>query len=223
MRVNTTKQALTAVFLTAAGAVGAPAAQAALFTGSALFGPVDEDFELFDNLVTAGPVALGGGITLVSDIESTLGATAVDLLDNGTWGAGKHFAGIGDTSPFGFSPSYDGSMTFSFSNAFAAGAYLSIYQDLSDGDAVEILIEALGTGDAVLESYSVAVNFGDPFASNAGLFYGIQRQTGDILGLRISGDGFVLDDLRVAAVPVPAALPLMFGALGLLAACRRRA
>lgn len=198
-------------------------AQAALFTDSTGFGPVVEDFETFDGLVTPSPwpVSIAGGdVIATANIDMTIGAFAVDLNENGTWGAGNHFAGIGDLVNSG--GSYDGSMYFTFSASYGAGALFSIYQDV--GGTAGITLEAYGAGYTLLESHSFVINFADPLLTNAGLFYGIARNSADVVGLRVSGDGFVLDDLRVAStpVPVPAALPLLLAGVGMLGLSGRR-
>jgi hypothetical protein len=196
-----------------------PGLATAATTGNAGIFTVVETFEGFDGLVTQGPVALGGGATVTSSIDSTIGAFAVDLVENGVWGAGDNFAGIGDLSPIPLSFDYVGTMTFSWTTGlFGAGADLSIYQ--APGGTAEILLEALAIDGGVLESTSLLVNYGDPLLTNAGQFLGFLRPTADLYGLRISGDGFVVDDLAV--VPVPAALPLFAGGLALLGAVRRR-
>ncbi|MBX9608742.1 MAG: hypothetical protein K2Y51_21155, partial [Gammaproteobacteria bacterium] len=212
MIINKSLVALALASLCACGA------QAAVVNSSAGF-TVLEDFESFDNLVSKGPVALGGSLSVSSGIFSTFGAVAVDLVDNGTWGAGNRFAGIGDLS---FLPStsegYVGSMTFTLAHAVQGlGATFSIFNDGSVSG--EITLEALGAGDVVLESVTFAVDFDDALLTNVGEFRGFVRPTADILGLRVSGDGFVVDD--VAAVPVPAALPLLAAALGTLSLRRR--
>jgi hypothetical protein len=196
-------------------------AHAALSTDAASFGGIDEDFESYDGLVTQGPASIGGGATWTSGIDSTLGAFAVDLGDNGTWGAGNNFAGIGDL--FNGGTEYNGAVTVMFNAAsFGAGAQFSIFQ--IEGGTAAITLEALGAGNAVLEAHSFVINFADPFLNNASTFYGIGRDTAEMTGLRISGDGFVLDDLRIATspVPVPAALPLLLSGIGLLSAAARR-
>lgn len=164
-------------------------------------------------------VASGSAI-VTADSDMTLGASAVDLNGNGTWGAGNHFAGIGDLVNAG--SDYDGSIYFTFDPAYGAVATFSIYQEMSR--VAEITLEAYGSDYTLLESYSFVINFADPFLSNAGLFYGIGRATDDVVGLRISGEGFVRDDLRIARapVPLPAALPLLLAGAGLLGAAARR-
>ncbi len=183
-----------------------------------------EDFESFDGRVTQGPLALGGGASVSSDIDSTLGAIAVDLGENGTWGAGDHFAGIGDLSLTPSSFNFDGSMRFALgAGVNGVGAVFSIFQE--SGGSADILIEALAVDSSVLEAQSFVINFADPALLNAGQFFGFSRNTADVFGLRVSGDGFVLDDLSVQPIPVPAALPLLLSGmvlLGFKARCARR-
>ncbi len=208
--------------LLAGGAIAQ--ADAALYTDEIGFGPVVEDFEGFDGLVAAAPwpVLLGGGsIAASSDIGMTIGAFGVELAENGTWGAGNRFAGIGDL--VNGTGAYHGGMYLAFAPSFGVGALFSIYQDVAGTAA--ITLEAYDAAFELLESHSFVIDFTDPLLTNAGVFYGISRSEGDIAALRISGDGFVLDNLRVAAspVPVPGALPLLLGGLGLLGVARRRA
>lgn len=204
-----------------AGNLATPA-RAALLDDSAGFGGIDEDFETFDGLVVPSPwptLLAGGGVIATADGDATYGAFAVDLNANGTWGAGNRFAGIGDLVNGG--SDYDGSLYFSFAPSYGAGALFSLHQVV--GGVAEITLEAYGADFVLLETHAFVINFADPLLNNAGRFRGIGRDTADLVGLRVSGDGFVLDDLRVAAspVPVPAALPLLGGALGLLGAGRR--
>lgn len=205
--------------IAAALAVGAPTHAAVVGDGSPF--AVVEDFEGFDGLVSQGPVALGGGVVASSSIDATFGAVAVDLGDNGNWGAGNNFAGIGDLSFIPGSFDFDGSLTFGWTQGrTGAGALFSVYQDI--GGTAEILLEALSFNGSVLESANVLINFADASLYNAGSFYGFLRNTNDVYGLRISGDGFVLDNLSLAPVPLPAALPLLLGGLAMLGGAARR-
>ena len=197
----------------------AHAVQAAVVTSNAGFSVI-EDFEGFDGLVVKAPLALNAGAVVTSTVFSTIGAFGVDLVDNGTWGAGNKFAGIGDLSstPTTFE-GFVGSMTFDFGVARnGVGADFSIFNDGSVSGL--ITIEALGAGAVTLETETFAVDFNDPFGTNAALFRGFVRNSADIVALRVSGDGFVVDNL--SAVPVPAALPLMLGGLAALGVRLRR-
>ena len=195
------------------------AVQAPVVTSNAGFSVI-EDFEGFDGLVVKAPLGLNAGAVVTSTVFSTIGAFGVDLMDNGTWGAGNKFAGIGDLSSIPTtSEGFVGSMTFDFGVARnGVGADFSIFNDGSVSG--EITIEALGAGAAILETALFVVDFNNFELSNAAVFRGFVRSTADIVALRVSGDGFVVDNL--SAVPVPAALPLMLGGLAALSARRRR-
>ena len=133
------------------------------------------------------------------------------VLVIGTWGAGNHFAGIGDLSSFPTTTEgYLGTMVFDLGVARGGvGANFSIFND--GAVSGQILLEAIGTEDVVLESLVFTVDFDNFSLTNAALFRGFVRNTADIVALRVSGDGFVVDNL--SAVPVPAALPLMLAGL----------
>jgi len=56
------------------------------------------------------------------------------------------------------------------------------------------------------------------------MFLGFSRPTADIYGFGVANGSFVLDDLTYSMQPVPepAALAMLLGGLGLIAARRRR-
>lgn len=206
------KNTLFVSMLLSAAAFQAPAFGAVTNDNSYIF--LEEDFEGFDGFVTQGPTALSGGLQVVSSIDSTLGAVDVDLGQNGIWGTG--FAGIGDLTANPSSFDSAGSMTFTWNDgADGTGALVSIYQE--ENGTAEILLEALAQNGDTLESTSLLINFADPLLYDAGVFVGFIRATNDIYGLRVSGDGFVVDNISVGIIPVPAALPLFLSGLSVLA------
>ncbi len=219
MRIN---KKITLPLLAAGALAGMTSAQAAVVSVDT-FNNIVENFQSFNGLVTQGPQALSNGLSVTSTINSTIGAFQVDLADNGNWGAGNRFAGIGDLSFGSTATDFNGSMTFNLGGAhFGGGATFSIYQP-TDGARARITLDALDIFGAVLESTSFSFNSGDPFASNVGTFRGFQRNAGDLYGLRVSGDGFVLDNVSVAPVPLPAGLPLLLSGLaGVFGMLRRR-
>jgi hypothetical protein len=94
-------------------------------------------------------VALALGLSMTSTIDSTIGAFQADLGDNGNWGAGNRFAGIGDLSFESTSTLFNGSMTFNLRctrTCFQPREYVSIQHCGSGvGDAPQVLVQ-FGTG-----------------------------------------------------------------------------
>lgn len=179
--------------------------------------------ETFDDLgfVSSGPITLAGGqVIATSNVLATYDSLPLDLGSNGTWGL-DGFVAIGDYYNYTTTPSATDSLTFtSFAALSSLGAELSIYKDaLSSGS---LLLEALGMNGAVLESTQVTLDFNDPASYNRAAVFGFVRAANDIHGLRITGDGFVVDNLMTSAVPVPASLPLFLSGMGLFYALRRR-
>lgn len=199
--------------------VSAQAAMVNSFTNAVLL----EDFEGL-GFVSSGPVALAGGqVTASSNVLATYDYLPVDLGSNGAWGL-DGFVGIGDYYNFTTMPSPSDSLTFTFANGLAGvGANYSIYK--ADGNTGSLLLEVLDLYGSVLESTTAFIDFQSPNSLNASAFYGFSRATSDIYGLRVTGDGFVIDDLTandVTAVPIPAALPLFLSAIGMLMGFRAR-
>ena len=199
-------------------AVAVTPVHAALFIDSANFGPVVENFQSFDNLITSGPQTLGGGVTLSSTIASTVGANVADLGDNGTWGINR-FAGIGDSS----NSVTIGDMTLALSTpSYGVGALMNYYRTGTE----TINVAALNSIGGIIEQHAVTIN--SPGEFNFTLFVGIAGLTQDVSALRISGDGFVVDEIRLATAPVPepgefALMAAGLGVLGMYARRRKRA
>ncbi len=196
-------------------------AQAALvnhFSNSVLL----EDFEDL-GFVSSGPVVLANGqVTATSNVLATYDYLPVDLGSNGTWGL-DGFVGIGDYYHFSTTPSATDSLTFNLTTGLSSiGAQYSIFKD--DMTIGELLLEALSVDGSVLESSVITIDFQAPDSYNWSAFYGFSRASNDIFGLRITGDGFVLDDLATDAttVPVTATLPLLASGLVFFGLVRRR-
>lgn len=200
-------------------------ANAALFTDRSVFGGVVENFQGFQGLVTSGPQSIAGGAATLTatTVPATVGAAFYDLGTNGQWGAGNRFALVGDELDLSATV---GSITLSFSApVYGAGFLLNHFSTGTE----QVTLEALGVGNVVLETYTFGVT--TPGTSlNAGAFYGIGRifaphqGTPDMVGLRISGDGVVFDDLRITTSPVPSptAYALLLAGLGGLGVFVRR-
>jgi len=172
--------------------------------------------------VTSTSQSLAGGlVTATANTAVTYTGFPLELGTNGAWGL-DGYAAIGDFVTFESIPSATDSLTFTFaSGQVGVGAEFNIFRDAAEGFTSDILLEALDLNGGVLKATTFTVDFGDIDAFNAFVFKGFFRGQGDIFGLRVTGDGFVVDNLTTA-VPVPAALPLMLGAMGLLGATRRK-
>jgi PEP-CTERM motif len=201
----------TQLFAAAVLAAASVSAQASAISGpvSSLFtNAVVIDFEAFDGLLnTTGSVSLGQGVTFSGALDSELSPTNRDLGDNGAWTFGLNgFAASGT----------DGVLTFSFDSLqHGVGAFVS------HNGGSSVLVEALGVGGSVLESYSVTFAAVDGmYAYDAGTYVGFSRSLSDIQALRITGAGAVADD--VSAVPEPESYALGLVGLGLMGAFARR-
>lgn len=202
--------------------LGTLSAQAALETSSASFGsPIVVDFNDYDGVI----VGAGGATAVSTSIPSvfatgnnewTLGAFAVDLGDNGLWGAGESFVHA-STAP--------GITSIGFS--FGTGRTVQKIGALMSYDpayAGFLTINAICSGGQLLETYDVTV--AAPSGSsgyNEGAFFGISRSTADIAGFSIVGEGLVADNLTFTApVPEPGEYLMMLAGLGLVAGAVRR-
>ncbi len=201
-----------------AGCAAIPQAHALLVLDDATgFGLVTENFDSYFALVTQGPVTLPSGIEFTADIDSTLGGAFADLGENGSWGSTKP-AGLGDLQPSPVGTEFVGSLTFKLSSAASmVGALMNYYVAPGSSGLDGLTIEALDSAGNVIagESYLVTIDT-DGLSQDAGRFVGISRSTADIYGVRLSGDGVVLDDLRVNTIPEPSTYALMAAGLGLL-------
>ncbi len=195
--------------LMGAGLLASASMAQALLITSPFSGPQTVvTFDNFLGLETSGPVSVGPGV-MFSGSPSTLGADIADLGNNGLWGAGKIFAGLGTSTSFG-----PGQMTFAFSSATSAvGAFVNVFAPTGS-----FTLSAFGESGDLLESYLIGVD--TPGGFNEGRFVGIQRAM-DIRSVSFSGTGVVLDDLTVA-IPLPAGAWLLFGGLAMLGAAGRR-
>jgi hypothetical protein len=215
--MKTRSAACLGVFLLLAGV--APARAALITSAAELTAPTVVDFNQFTTRVNGtGPFQVGGtvGENIVFTSTGTLSfigsTTGYDLGPNGSWQPSKGpFTG----SNFGANP---GSMTYTFNSGPVSGVGGFVNYDPT---VPPLVIEALGAGGVVLESYNInaLAPISTPGQVNAGAFRGILRPTADVVAFRVSNGDVVLDDLtftRVAAIPEPSTLALMgVGAAGL--------
>jgi hypothetical protein len=194
--------------------------------------PTTIDFSQFDTgayTFTYGPTQVGGLVG--DDVVFTaigerpgFGGGPYALGSNGSW---TDPSGIDGRNGFAFINAFGTSMTFSFASApvSAVGGFINYCPDcFAVGGPV--LIEALGAGGVVLESYDllIAAPIATGGAVNDGAFRGIARQANDIVAFRVSNRVAVIDDLsfvRAASVPEPTSVALVLLSLGGLAYARR--
>jgi hypothetical protein len=166
-------------------------------------------FESFDGLVnTTGTVDLGSGVTFTAFVDAVLSPGSADLGSNGLWTFAQD----------GFATSgFLGVMVFSFDSLKnGAGAFISH----TGGSSV--MVDAIGAGGTVLESYSVS--FAAPSGIDGydeGTYVGFVRSSAEIQSLRLSGVGLVADNITTA-VPEPESYALALCGLGVVAAAMRR-
>lgn len=186
-------------------------AQAALITSPAsLSSPTVIDFSQFGGSFqfTSGPVQIGG---LVSESVTWSRNTSGGVIGNGSYGLGANGGWSSGRNGYTGSNSSIRNMLFTFNDGLKSAVGGFINYAPNNGSAV--LIEALGEGGAILESYDLFATapISTPGLTDAGAFRGIQRAANDIRALRVSNSFVVLDDLTFTTnstpIPTPALLP----------------
>ncbi|MCX6596901.1 MAG: PEP-CTERM sorting domain-containing protein [Acidobacteria bacterium] len=202
--------------------------QAGLVSSSAGFtGTQVVDFNQFGYYsFSAGPTAVSNLVGVPVEFTATteaavMGSGGYGLGDNGYWNL-TH-AGLNSSS---------GYMQFTFLGGAvqAVGGFIN-YAPYYYGEAI---IEAIGAGGTVLESYSLSnlAPISTPYATDGGAFRGIARNTADIEAFRLHNAFIVLDDLTFGgyagssisstATPEPGSIGLAAAGLAALALTIRR-
>lgn len=188
---------------------------AALITASP--GGTVVDFSQFGPGFTSGGAAtevgglVGESVTWSSTHSRALiGSASYGIRENGVWDSGRNgFVGLDTALDSGFYMRFD----FNDGPVSVVGGFVN-YCISGDGHSTcaprqEYIIDVLGVGDVVLESYTITTDapISTPGVLNGGAFRGISRPTNDIIAFRTFNAINVLDDLEfargVSAVPEP--------------------
>lgn len=207
----------------------ATGAQAAVINSNSIASPTTIDFSQFVAAPISnapGPIQVGGlvgeDVELNGNPDDGLYAwnSGWGLISNGGWDGGRNgYVGANNGRP--------GSLIFNFNDGPVAqvGAFINHAPDRG----ADLIIRVFSAANLLLEEYNITAN--DPILTpggqNEGAFFGFARDTADIASFEIFGYVPVADDLAFSrdapnVVPLPAALPLMAGSLGLLFVGRLR-
>lgn len=172
--------------------------------------------------------------TTVHATSITVGSTTVTTQTSTTnRGDLGNALGASDATQTPFSGFYSlglgGSAVFGFGTNFGApGAVLEVTSGSRSAHPESLLVEALNIATGLWESLGSISNQGPTGLTLAvslplqtGATYSLLRLT-DTSPFASGRDGWDIDSISVSAVPVPAAGLLLIGALGGLAALRRR-
>lgn len=198
----------------------ATGASATLVTDSSSFPPSSLviDFSQFTGANqyagTNGPVQVGGLVG--ADVIFTSANDAGYLYDD-TWGLGANGNWTSARDGYAGVDSFNGNvMIFTFATPVAdVGAFINYGAGFGS-----VMIEALGAGNIVLESYDLtsAAPISTPGATDGGAFRGIVRLSADIVALRINSAAFPVIDNLTFSGPAPSSIPAT-SRLGLVVLC----
>ena len=153
--------------------------------------------------------------TTRSDLGNALGAS--NAYQSGSVFGGFYSLGLGGSAVFGFGTNFG-----------APGSVIEVTAGSRSGHRESLLVEAFNIATGLWENLGAITNQGPTGLTLAvslnltpGAAYSLLRLT-DTSEVRSGRDGWDIDSISVSAVPVPAGGLLLLGALGGLAALRRR-